>query len=110
MRRQPAGSTGSATLFTDGAPYQAAVRAIDEAIAKKADIDNFLNQEIDERSSIVETCQVMSEISGMKIPAEEMQSYQKGEDFFIPDDSYEDAVDETEMYDDESGNDTERDG
>ena len=33
----------------------------------------------------------------MKIPPEEMQAYQKGEGFVIPDDSYEDAADDTEI-------------
>ena len=82
-------------LINVGAYHQGTNPAIDEAIAKKSAIDAFLIQEVEEKSSIVETCQVMGEIAGMRIPAEEMQSYQKGEGFSIPDDSYKDADDES---------------
>jgi flagellum-specific ATP synthase len=45
---------------------------IDEAMAKKKAIDEFLIQDVDERSSIVETLSVLGEIAGMEIPVEEM--------------------------------------
>ena len=96
IRRHIAVYNENEDLINVGAYHLGTNPAIDEAIAKKKAIDTFLVQEVDERSSIAETCQVMGEIAGMKIPAEEMQSYQKGEGFFIPDDSYEDAVDDTE--------------
>ena len=95
VRRHIAVYNENEDLINVGAYHQGTNPAIDEAIAKKAAIDNFLIQEIAERSSIVETCQVMGEIAGMEIPAEEMQSYQKGEGYFIHDDSYENAADVT---------------
>ncbi|MCL1928473.1 MAG: FliI/YscN family ATPase [Treponema sp.] len=97
IRRHIAVYNENEDLINVGAYHQGTNPAIDEAIVKKAAIDSFLIQEVDEQSSIVETCQVMGEITNMKIPADEMQSYQKGRGVFIPDDSYEDAADETEI-------------
>jgi flagellum-specific ATP synthase len=97
IRRHIAVYNENEDLINVGAYHQGTNPGIDEAIAKKEAIDAFLIQEVDEKSSIVETCQVMSEISGIKIPVEEMQSYQKGADFYIPDDSYVDAADDTQQ-------------
>ncbi|MDR1143243.1 MAG: FliI/YscN family ATPase [Spirochaetaceae bacterium] len=80
-------------LINVGAYHQGTNPAIDEAIAKKKGIDDFLVQGVDEKSSVVETLQVMGEIAGVEIPVEEMQSYQKGT-FVLPDDSYQDAAGE----------------
>jgi flagellum-specific ATP synthase len=81
-------------LINVGAYHTGTNPAIDEAIAKKPAIDAFLIQTVDEKSSIVETLQVMGEIAGMEIPVEEMQSWQKGKISALPDDSYEDATDD----------------
>jgi flagellum-specific ATP synthase len=80
-------------LINVGAYHQGTNPVIDEAITKKKAIDDFLIQAVDEKSSVVETLQVMGEIAGMEIPVEEMQTYQKG-NFFLPDDSYQDAADD----------------
>jgi flagellum-specific ATP synthase len=81
-------------LINVGAYHQGTNPAIDEAIAKKEAIDSFLIQAVEEKSSIVETLQVMGEIAELEIPVEEMQSYQMEKIFDLPDDSYEDAVDD----------------
>ncbi|MDR2181498.1 MAG: FliI/YscN family ATPase, partial [Treponema sp.] len=89
IRRLMAVYGESEDLITVGAYQKGTNPVIDEAIDKKAAIDAFLVQAVDERSSLVETLQVMGEISGMKIPVEEMRSYQKGRVVFEHDDSYE---------------------
>jgi flagellum-specific ATP synthase len=66
----------SEDLINVGAYHQGTNPLIDEAIAKKQAIDSLLIQAVDERSSVVETLQVMSEISGIAIPVEEMNSAQ----------------------------------
>jgi flagellum-specific ATP synthase len=68
----------SEDLINVGAYHQGTNPVIDEAIAKKPAIDSLLVQAVDERSSLVETLQVMSEITGIAIPVEEMDSYQSG--------------------------------
>jgi len=83
-------------LINVGAYHQGTNPAIDESIAKKKAIDDFLIQAVEEKSSIAETCQVMGEIAGITIPAEEMQTHQKGADFFIADDSYVDVTAEAQ--------------
>ncbi|MDR2552465.1 MAG: FliI/YscN family ATPase [Treponema sp.] len=65
-------------LINVGAYRQGSNPAIDEAIAKKAAIDAFLIQAVDERSSIGDTCRLMGEIAGMEIPPEETLPYRKG--------------------------------
>jgi flagellum-specific ATP synthase len=96
MRRLIAVYNEAEDLINVGAYHQGTNPAIDEAIAKKEAIDSFLIQTVDEKSSIVETLQVMGEIAELEIPVEEMQSWQKGVIASLPDDSYEDAVDDTE--------------
>ncbi|MDR2768651.1 MAG: FliI/YscN family ATPase [Treponema sp.] len=91
VRRLMAVYGESEDLINVGAYHRGTNPAIDEAIDKKEAIDSFLVQAVDERSSIVETLQVMGEISGMEIPAEEMQSYRKGRMILEKDDSYESA-------------------
>jgi flagellum-specific ATP synthase len=79
IRRYIAVYNENEDLINVGAYHQGTNPAIDEAIAKKAAIDQFLMQDMDEHSSIVDTCRMMDEITGMKIPAEEMPSYRRGE-------------------------------
>ena len=101
IRRHIAVYNENEDLINVGAYHRGTNPAIDEAITKKQAIDNFLIQEVEEKSSIAETCQVMGEIAGMEIPAEEMQSYQRKEDFIFPGDSHEEA--EQDLF--ESGDD-----
>ena len=64
-------------LINVGAYHAGSNPAIDEAIAQKKAIDNFLIQEVDEKSSVAETLSALAEISHMEIPAEEMGVYKK---------------------------------
>ncbi|MDR0448818.1 MAG: FliI/YscN family ATPase [Treponema sp.] len=81
-------------LINVGAYHQGTNAAIDEAISKKQAIDDFLIQAVGERSSIFETCQMMSEITGQQIPLEETEYCSSRADFNIQDDSYDDLADE----------------
>ena len=62
----------SEDLINVGAYKQGSNANIDAAIAKKEEIDKFLLQAIDERSSIPETLRALGEIAGVEIPEEEM--------------------------------------
>lgn len=59
-------------LINVGAYRQGSNPAIDEAIAKHSPIENFLLQSVDECSSLEETLEAMSEITGVDIAEEEM--------------------------------------
>ena len=48
---------------------------IDEAISKRYDIENFLIQAIEEKSTVSETLTRLGEIAGVEIPEEEMEVY-----------------------------------
>ncbi|MDR0403264.1 MAG: FliI/YscN family ATPase [Treponema sp.] len=85
----------SEDLINVGAYHQGTNPVIDEAIAKKAAIDSLLVQTVDERSSLVETLQVMTEISGLTIPVEEMDSPQDAEGI-LPEDACDPAAEETD--------------
>ena len=74
IRRHIAVYNQNEDLINVGAYHQGTNPAIDEAIEKKQAIDTFLIQEVGEKSSIAETLQVMSEITGINIPVEEIQS------------------------------------
>jgi flagellum-specific ATP synthase len=75
IRRLMAVYAEAEDLIDVGAYHGGTNPAIDEAMAKHGAIEQFLVQEVDERSSIAETLSVMSEISGIQIPAEEMSPY-----------------------------------
>jgi flagellum-specific ATP synthase len=92
----------SEDLINVGAYHQGTNPLIDEAIAKKAAIDSLLVQAVDERSSLVETLQVMSEISGISIPVEEMDSYQSVGRAFVEDNDKSDYNDDTETKEPET--------
>jgi flagellum-specific ATP synthase len=62
-------------LINVGAYHQGANPAIDEAVAKKAAIDAFLIQGVEERSTLVETSEAMGKIAEMEIPPEETREY-----------------------------------
>ncbi|MFA6507391.1 MAG: FliI/YscN family ATPase [Treponemataceae bacterium] len=48
---------------------------IDEAIAKRQAIEDFLNQAVEERSGIADTLKSLGDVSGMEIPPEEISGY-----------------------------------
>ena len=58
-----------------GAYKQGTNPAIDAAIAKRDEIESFLIQAIDEKSSLSETLQEMGKIAGIEIPESEMTEY-----------------------------------
>lgn len=71
IRRHMAVYADNADLINVGAYHAGASKSIDEAIAKHAIIEEFLMQEIDEKSSISETLDMMVKIAGVPIPIEE---------------------------------------
>jgi flagellum-specific ATP synthase len=77
IRRLMAVYAEAEDLIDVGAYHAGSNPAIDEAIAKKKAIDDFLLQAVDERSSMAETLSVMGEIADMQIPAEEMTVYRQ---------------------------------
>jgi flagellum-specific ATP synthase len=62
-------------LINVGAYHAGSNPAIDEAIAKREAIENLLIQDVDEKSTVVETLSMLAEIAEMKIPPEEMAAY-----------------------------------
>jgi len=58
-------------LINVGAYHHGSNPEIDEAIAKHAPIEDFLIQEVNEKSTLEETLIAMSEITGVEIPEEE---------------------------------------
>jgi flagellum-specific ATP synthase len=79
-----------------GAYKQGSNPRIDEAIAKREAIENFLIQNVDEKSSLAETLKMMAAISGVAIPEDEAQIYTKERDFSALFPADEDAQDEGE--------------
>jgi flagellum-specific ATP synthase len=77
IRRLMAVYAESEDLINVGAYQNGTNPAIDEAIAKRDAIEEFLVQGVNERSTVVETLSVMSEITGMEIPLEEISGYSK---------------------------------
>ncbi|MDR2758104.1 MAG: FliI/YscN family ATPase [Spirochaetaceae bacterium] len=77
IRRLLAVYTEAEDLINVGAYHAGSNPAIDEAIAKKKAIDDFLIQEVDEKSSMTETLSALAKISHIEIPAEEMEVYKK---------------------------------
>jgi flagellum-specific ATP synthase len=72
IRRTMAVYARAEDLINVGAYHQGSNPEIDYAIAKHGQIENFLIQDIDEPSTLEETLQLMSEITGVDIPQEEM--------------------------------------
>ena len=94
IRRLMADYAGSEDLINVGAYKKGSNSRIDEAITKRDDIEKFLIQADDERSSVPETLTTMGEIAGVEIPEAEMDVYlpkmilpfaaEEDEDFDIP--------------------------
>ncbi|MDR0441806.1 MAG: FliI/YscN family ATPase [Treponema sp.] len=72
IRRNMAVYAEAEDLINVGAYHQGSNPSIDEAIAKHGPIEDFLIQSMDEQSSLEETLSVMSEITGIDIPPDEM--------------------------------------
>jgi flagellum-specific ATP synthase len=68
---------------------------VDEAIAKREAIEAFLTQGVDEKSSVSQTLKMMTEISGIEIPEDEM-------DEFLPKMIFPFALEEKEFVDEEA--------
>ncbi|MDR2069730.1 MAG: FliI/YscN family ATPase [Spirochaetaceae bacterium] len=77
IRRLMAVYAEAEDLINVGAYHSGSNPAIDEAIAQKKAIDDFLIQGVDEKSSVVETLSALAEIAHIAIPAEEMTLYKK---------------------------------
>ncbi|MDR2630687.1 MAG: FliI/YscN family ATPase [Spirochaetaceae bacterium] len=75
IRRLMAVYAEAEDLINVGAYHAGSNPAIDEAIAQKKAIDEFLIQGVEERTSIVETLSTLAEISHIQIPVEEMTVY-----------------------------------
>jgi flagellum-specific ATP synthase len=75
IRRLMADYAASEDLINVGAYKQGSNPKIDAAIAKRDDIERFLIQSVDEKSTISETLKALGEIAGVKIPEEEMDVY-----------------------------------
>jgi len=72
IRRNMAAYANAEDLINVGAYRNGSNPEIDEAIAKHGPIEEFLMQAVDEPSSLEETLNAMSEITGVQIPEEEM--------------------------------------
>jgi flagellum-specific ATP synthase len=77
IRRLMAVYAEAEDLINVGAYHAGSNSAIDEAIAQKKAVDDFLIQGVDEKSSVMETLSLLAEISHIQIPAEEMTVYPK---------------------------------
>jgi flagellum-specific ATP synthase len=75
IRRLMAVYAEAEDLINVGAYHAGSNSAIDEAIAQKKAVDDFLIQGVDEKSSVVDTLSLLAEISHIQIPEEEMAPY-----------------------------------
>jgi flagellum-specific ATP synthase len=75
IRRLMADYADSEDLINVGAYRQGSNPGIDNAIAKRDDIENFLIQDVDEKSTIPETLNSLGKIAGVEIPEDEMEVY-----------------------------------
>jgi flagellum-specific ATP synthase len=75
IRRLMADYAESEDLINVGAYKSGSNPKIDEAIARREDIEKFLVQTIEERSAVSETLEGLGEIAGIEIPETEMEVY-----------------------------------
>ena len=75
IRRLMADYAESEDLINVGAYKQGSNPRIDNAIAKRDQIESFLIQAVEEKSSVPETLAALGEIAGLEIPEEEMEAY-----------------------------------
>jgi flagellum-specific ATP synthase len=71
IRRNMAVYAEAEDLINVGAYHRGSNHTIDEAIDRHESIEDFLIQKVDERSSLEDTLDFMSEITGLDIPVEE---------------------------------------
>jgi flagellum-specific ATP synthase len=72
VRRHMAVYAEAEDLINVGAYHQGSNPSIDEALARHQAIDDFLIQGMEEKSSLADTLTALSEISGLPVPAEEI--------------------------------------
>jgi flagellum-specific ATP synthase len=77
IRRLMAVYAANEDLINVGAYHTGSNPTIDEAIQKHGAIEEFLIQEIGEKSPVTDTLSQIAQISGSPIPAEELALYQK---------------------------------
>ncbi|MDR0709688.1 MAG: FliI/YscN family ATPase [Spirochaetaceae bacterium] len=75
IRRLMADYAGAEDLINVGAYTPGSNPAIDDAVARHRAIEDFLEQDVDERSTMGDTLKRMGEIAEMRIPGEEMGAY-----------------------------------
>jgi flagellum-specific ATP synthase len=103
IRRLMADYAGAEDLINVGAYKLGTNPGIDEAIAKREDLEKFLTQAVEEKSPIEETLKALGKIAGVEIPASEMETYVSKtvlpvEDEFGYDDNIDEYVDEPAFY------------
>jgi flagellum-specific ATP synthase len=96
IRRLMADYAGAEDMIDVGAYKLGTKPLIDEAIAKRDDLEKFLTQAVEEKSPVNETLKAMGKIAGVEIPASEMETYVSKMAF----------QDEEEDYYDETGGET----
>jgi flagellum-specific ATP synthase len=74
IRRTMAVFAEAEDLINVGAYQHGSNQAIDEAIGKHGQIEEFLIQDMEERSALEDTLEAMSEITGVETPVQEMVS------------------------------------
>jgi len=75
IRRLLADYAEKEDLINVGAYKPGSNPRIDEAIAKREEIEKFLIQAVDEKSTLEETLNAMGKIAGIEIPESEMEEY-----------------------------------
>jgi flagellum-specific ATP synthase len=75
IRRLMADYAGSEDLISVGAYKPGSNAKLDEAIAKRDEIEKFLIQAVDEKSTIDEILNWLGKITGIEIPENEMEVY-----------------------------------
>jgi flagellum-specific ATP synthase len=62
-------------LINVGAYAPGSNPATDDAIARRGAIEDFLEQDVDDKSTMTDTLKRLGEIAGMRIPGEEAGAY-----------------------------------
>jgi flagellum-specific ATP synthase len=75
IRRLMAVYSEAETLINVGAYHTGSNPAIDEAIAKREAIEQFLIQMVEEKTPVIESLRALSKIADMEIPEEELSGY-----------------------------------
>jgi flagellum-specific ATP synthase len=79
VRRLMADYSGAEDLISVGAYHAGSDPAIDEAIAKRQAIEQFLIQEVDEKTPVAEILGSLAAIANMQIPDDELSPRRVGE-------------------------------